>query len=153
MVFHSLTRLARRSAGFARSGHGFRSGFNGLNNVVVARAATQVAFELLANGLLVQLSCVASDHVRRRHDHPRRTKTALQAMVFAEGFLNGVQGVGTGGQALDGRDIRTFGHNRQHGTRLHRLTIDMNGTGATLRSFAAHMGSRQAQMLANEGDQ
>src|SRR5215472_12709200 len=48
-----------------------------LDDVVVAGAAADVAFELVAHGGLVELSAMAAHDVDRRHDHARGAEAAL----------------------------------------------------------------------------
>src|SRR5437773_1888711 len=62
---------------------------DGLDDVVVARAAAEVALELMANLVLRRLG-VALDELRRRHDHARGAEPALQ------GVLDAVDGDGDG---------------------------------------------------------
>src|SRR5437870_4140099 len=45
---------------------------HGFDDVVVAGAAADIAFELLADGGLVELAIMAVHDVDRRHDHARR---------------------------------------------------------------------------------
>src|ERR1700760_4211204 len=52
---------------------------HGLDDVVIAGAAADIAFELGADGSLVELAAMALDDVDRRHDHARRAIAALQA--------------------------------------------------------------------------
>src|SRR6202171_2819230 len=72
------------------------------DDVVIAGAAADVAFQLLADGGLVELGPLAVNHVDGRHDHARRAEAALQAVVVAEGLLHGVQ-LRSLGETLDGR--------------------------------------------------
>src|ERR1700712_1698167 len=51
------------------------------DDVVVAGAAADVAFEFVADGFLVELAAVAVHDIDRRHDHARGAVAALQAMV------------------------------------------------------------------------
>src|SRR4051812_23835401 len=57
---------------------------NCLHDVVVAGAAADVALELVADGLFVELSVIAADHVDGGHDHARRAEAALQSVMLAE---------------------------------------------------------------------
>src|ERR1700675_2995518 len=78
------------------------------DDVVVAGAAADIAFQLVADGVLVELAAIAVDDVDRRHDHARREITALQSVIVAERRLHRVQFV-TLGNALDGGDIGAVG--------------------------------------------
>src|SRR2546423_4270813 len=82
-----------------------RDGLHGLDDVVVAGAAAEVAFEPVAD-LVVARSRVLVQEARGRHDHPRRAVAALQRMVLVERLLHGVQPT-VRGQALDRRHVVT----------------------------------------------
>src|SRR4029079_17209527 len=49
--------------------HCLRAGGDRLHDVVVAGAAADVAFELVTDGLVVEVVALAIDHIDRRHDH------------------------------------------------------------------------------------
>src|SRR3546814_20335133 len=70
--------------------HGLCPGHHGLDDVVVAGAAADVAFQLVANGILVRVR-MALHEVDGTHDHARRAEAALQGMMLAEGFLHRMQ--------------------------------------------------------------
>src|ERR1700692_2001010 len=53
----------------ALGGHGLGAGRDRLDDVVIAGAAAEVALELLADGLLVELVAPAADAVDRPRDH------------------------------------------------------------------------------------
>src|SRR5262245_64509481 len=63
-----------------------------LHDVVVAGTAADVAFQLMANGVLVEVVALAVHDVDRRHDHARRAIAALQPVVLAERLLHRMQG-------------------------------------------------------------
>src|SRR5881394_3198047 len=95
----SPARLARA--------HGLGAGRNRLDDVVVPRAAAQIAFELLAYCRLVQLCALAVHNIDGGHDHARRAETALQRMILTEGFLHRVE-LGIGCKSLDRGQFRAF---------------------------------------------
>src|SRR3546814_19329610 len=64
--------------------HGLCPGHHGLDDVVVAGAAADVAFQLVANGILVRVR-MALHEVDGAHDHARRAEAALQGLMPAEG--------------------------------------------------------------------
>src|SRR6516165_10161554 len=77
--------------------HCFCAGRDRLDDVVVARATTEVAFELVSDGAVVEIVALAIDHVDGGHDHAGRAVAALEAMMLAEGFVHGMQrAVGVG---------------------------------------------------------
>ena len=81
-----------------------RPGADRLDDVVVAGAAADIALELLADRVLVEVVALAIDDVDRRHDHARRAEAALQAVMLAERLLHRMQ-LAALRQALDRRDI------------------------------------------------
>src|SRR5262245_49177221 len=55
--------------------HRFRAGGDRLDDVVVAGAAADVAFELVPDGLVVEVVALAVHHVDRGHDHAGGAET------------------------------------------------------------------------------
>src|ERR1700729_1183285 len=68
--------------------HGLGAGRDRFDDVVVAGAAADVALELLADGVVVEVVALAAHDIHRRHDHARRAVAALQAVVLAERLLH-----------------------------------------------------------------
>ena len=62
-----------------------------LDDVVVAGAAADIAFELVADRRLVEVVALAVDHIDRGHDHARRAIAALQAVIVLERLLHRMQ--------------------------------------------------------------
>src|SRR6516162_934594 len=84
------------------SAHGLGAGRNHLDDVVVAGAAADVALELLADGVIVEVVTLAPDHVDRGHNHAGRAVAALQAMVLPKRLLHRMQRAIGGSEPLDG---------------------------------------------------
>ena len=59
-----------------------------LDDVVIAGAAADIAFQLLADGLFVEIAAMAVHDIDRRHDHARRAIAALQSVIVAERGLH-----------------------------------------------------------------
>src|SRR4051812_16695941 len=137
--FLSKARLAQpysvRSSSFGRLRHLHPPGGveHGLDDVVITGAATDIALELMAHGVLVEvprsLGCVALHNVDRRHDHARRAIAALQAVIVAERRLHRMQLV-TFGDAFDGGDMGAVDLADQNGAGFHGAAVDMHDTGA-----------------------
>ena len=72
------------------------------HDVLIAGAAAQIAFELLANDLVREVMALAMDQIDRGHDHAGGAEAALQAVVLAKSFLHRMQRRAVGGQPLDG---------------------------------------------------
>src|SRR5687768_17588454 len=70
---------------------------DGIDDVLVARAAAEVAGDRLADFSLGWLRVVVEE-VDRRHDHARRAVAALEAVLFPEPFLQRVKPA-VGGEA------------------------------------------------------
>ena len=115
-----LRRLLQR-----RLGHSMGSGGHGLDDVVIARAAAQVAFEFGPDGLLVEGIPLAVHDIDGRHDHAGRAVPALKAMVLAEGRLHRVQ-LAALGDALDGGDNAGICLNSESGAGLHGLPVQVS---------------------------
>src|SRR5262245_25378278 len=113
----------------------------GFDDVVVAGAATDIAVELMADRLLVQIASMARNHVDGGHHHARRAEAALQAVVLLEGSLNGMQ-LTVAGEPLDGGDRRTRRLDGKDRAALHRLAIHVNDTGTALVGIAADVRAR-----------
>src|SRR6516164_8881907 len=59
-----------------------------LDDIVIAGAAADVAFELVADGRLVDFTAMAMHDIDRRHDHARGAIAALQAVIVTECCLH-----------------------------------------------------------------
>ncbi|MGY4282914.1 hypothetical protein ACVWXO_002134 [Bradyrhizobium sp. LM2.7] len=125
---------------------------HGFDDVVVTGAAADIAFELVADGRLVELATMAVHDVDRRHDHAWRAIAALQAVIVAEGGLHGVQLVAPG-DAFDGGDVGAVGLSRQHRAGFHRLAVHVHDAGTALAGVAADMGPGEVEVIAQELDQ
>src|SRR3954454_7412270 len=108
-----------------------------LNDVLIARAAAEIAFELFADRMVGEIVALAMDDIDRGHDHAGRAETALQTMMLAERLLHRMQRRALGRKAFDGLYLVTIGHDSECGARLHRFTVEMHDAGATLRGVAA----------------
>src|SRR5947199_2520934 len=61
--------------------HGAGARRDRLDDVVIARAAAQIAFELFADGVLVEIVALAVHDIDAGHDHAWRAEAALQAVI------------------------------------------------------------------------
>src|SRR5262249_18694629 len=106
MIISEPSPASRRAPAYSRhalgAAHGAGAGGNRFDDIVVAGAAADVAFELFADGPLFEAVPLAPDQIDRGHDHAGRAETALQAMVLAESFLHWVQ-LAVGREPLDGQ--------------------------------------------------
>src|SRR5665213_1756555 len=91
-----------RAAAFA---HVLGTRGDGFDDVMIARATANIAVELFADGVLVQLVAAAAHDIERGHDHAGRAVTTLQAVMLAEGLLHRMQRAARFGETLDGGDL------------------------------------------------
>ena len=121
------------------------------DDIVVAGAAADAAFQLVADGCLVQLVAVAVHDIDRRHDHAWSATAALRAKIAAEGGLHRVQLVALG-DAPDCGDIGAGGLSDQRGAGVDRPAVDMDGASAALPGVAADMCPGQIEIFAQQMD-
>ena len=144
-------RSAPHSAACRDALHVRSGGQDRLDDVVVARAAADVALEPLAHLVLARVG-VLLQQVGGAHQHAGRAEAALQAVMLAERLLQRVQ-LAALGQALDRRHLGAVGLGREHGAGLDRIAVDMDHAGAALAGVAADMGAGEAEIAAQEIDQ
>src|SRR6266542_5975769 len=124
---------------------------DGLDDVVVAGAAAEVAFQPVAD-LGLRRPRRALEELGGRHDHARRAEAALQAVLFPEAFLDRMQ-LAVLGHALDGLHLRALALDGQERTGLHRQAVDVHGAGAALAGVAAHVGAGEPRELPDVVDE
>src|SRR6266446_4220507 len=127
-------------------------GLNCADAVGVAGTAADIAGQVMADFALGRVR-VLREQLPGSHDHARRTEAALQGMVLMERGLNRMQGATAGREPFDRRDRRTVGHHGKNRTGLGGLSVDIDGAGAALRGVAADIGSREAEIVAQQMNQ
>ena len=126
--------------GLLRSGHRRGSGLNRFDDVVIARAAADVAFQPMTD--LVLGGCgVHLQQFRSRHDHARSTEPALQTVVFLKSSLQDTERTIFVRHAFNGRNLCAFARAGKGRTRLYGASVDMNNARAALRRITADMRS------------
>src|SRR5262245_41533 len=70
--------------------HGLGGVLDGLDDVVVSRAAAEIALELVADLLLRGLR-IPLEELGRRHDHAGCAEATLQPVLLPEGVLDGME--------------------------------------------------------------
>src|SRR5258708_12937664 len=133
-------------------GHGARAGHDSFHGVVIPGAAAQIAFDALAPRLLGGARIALRD-VERVHHHAGGAEAALQAVVFLERGLHGVQGAVGVRYALDSENIGAFGLHGDDRAALDGLAVQVHGARAALRGVAADVRAGKAQVLADERDE
>src|SRR3989304_10067409 len=66
---------------FLASAHCLCAGGNRLHDIVVAGAAAEIAFQLLADRVFVEIVALAVHDIDRAHDHARRAEPAPQSVM------------------------------------------------------------------------
>src|ERR671936_740406 len=105
---------------------------DGLDDVLVAGAAAEVALEPAPDLVLGQPVAVRSEEFDAGHDHPRRAEAALEGVALPERLLQRMQ-LAAPREALDRRDLAAVGLDREHGARLHRAPVEVDRAGAAVR--------------------
>ena len=158
-VVVGVVRIDERSPGlWYGSRLGVASGFrrlrgcaDRLHDRLVPRAAAEVAAERAADRLLVRVR-VALEQVDGGHDDPGRAEAALEPVVLHERVLQRVPHAAPR-QPLDGRDLRSFGLQGEHGAALHRPAVEEDGAGAALARVAPDVRSGEPEPVAQRMDE
>lgn len=106
----------------------------------------------MAHGLFIGIG-MATANINTHHHHAWRAETALQAVMFTESFLHGMQSAIGLGEAFNGDHLLALGLHSQHGAALHRFAIDMHRAATALCGVAADMRAGEALMIADEFNQ
>src|ERR671923_618302 len=84
---------------------------DGLDDVLVAGAAADVALEPVPDLRLGEPVAVRAEELDTGHDHPRRAEAALERVVLPESLLQRME-LAAPRKALDGRDLAAVGLDR-----------------------------------------
>jgi hypothetical protein len=126
---------------------------NRLDDIMVARATADVAFQAVADVTFAELSGAFMNQVDPAHDHARRTKAALQTVMLPEHRLQGMKLAIVGCHPFDGRDRAAARLPCKHRTGFDGITIDKNHARTTLAGVATHMRSGQSKLVLEQLDQ
>ena len=121
------------------------------NDLVVARAAAQVAGEPIANGALVGVR-VAVQQGLGSDDEAGGANAALQRRMLEKLLLNRVQAVALG-DAFNGGDLGPFRLRSQHQAGADQAAIDDHRAGTAVASAAAFLGAELADLVAQRVEQ
>ncbi len=141
-----LRRRGPRSRGHPAGGAGHR-----LEYLRVARAATQVPGEALANGLGARVGLPVEERLPR-HDDPGDADPALGAAFFDESVLERVEHPVLR-QPLDRLHRRAVGLVGQHQARVHRPPVHDHRARAALPLSAALLGPGEPEVVAHQVEQ
>src|SRR5690606_1470448 len=134
------------SRSFGRSGRDASGVLDRLDDVLVAGAPADIAFEVLADLGLGGLRVVGQQG-NGRHHHAGGAEAALQAMALAKRRLDGMELVAFG-QAFDRGDRAAIDLEGEYRAGFDRAAVDMDGAGAALGGVATLVGTGQAELLA-----
>lgn len=112
---------------------------------MIPRATAKITFQRMANFGFAGVGIVL-EQIGSGHDHAGGAKATLQAMFFAEAFLNGVK-LTIFGQAFDGGHVAAFGLYGQGGTGFYGLTVHQHGTGTATTGITANVCTREPQCI------
>src|ERR1700674_780927 len=121
--------------------HGFGGGLHRLDDVHVARAPAEVAFQALAD-LVLRRVRVLLQEVGRGHDETGRAVAALQTVLVPERLLERVE-LPIFGHALNRGQLLALGLDGEHRAALDRLAVDEDRARAALARVAPDVGAGQ----------
>jgi hypothetical protein len=150
-AFHALAHELRQHRKYGHGSPLCCRGLNGVDDVLVAGAAAEVALDTLADLALRWLG-VLVQQVDGRHDDARCAVTALQAMFLPKALLQGMQ-LTVLRQALDGHDLGAVSLDRENGAGLRAAPVDENRAGAALARVATDVRAGQEELLPQEVDE
>src|SRR6266852_3643035 len=142
----SAATVAMASTSLLR-GHVLGGPLDRLHDVVVARAAAEVALELVADLRLRGLR-VTLEHLVGRHDHPGRAEPALQPVFLPEPLLDRVQ-LAVLRQPLDRHDVGAVHLDGEEVARLDGLAVHEDRARAALAGVTADVRPGEAHGLAD----
>src|SRR5919109_5535986 len=125
---------------------------DGLDDVLVAGAAAEVALEPAPDLVIGEPVAVRAEELGAGHDHPRRAEAALERVVLPERLLERME-LAASRETLDRRDLAAVGLDGEHGAGLHRVPVEVDRAGAAERRVAADLRAREAEVVAEEVDE
>src|SRR5947207_4536823 len=125
-----------------------RGVLNGVDDVLIAGAAAEVALDPLAN-LALGWRWVVLQQRHGRHDHPRRAVPALKPVLLPKAGLQRVKGA-VRREPFDRGDRRSVGLDREDRARLRAPAVDEDGAGAALTGVAPDVRSGQTLLFAEK---
>jgi len=134
-IFRMLFARAYRLGGACA--HVFCGILHSAHDILVARAAADIAFERLANLSFGGVGVVLQEF-GGGHNHAGCAEAALQTMFLPEAFLNGVQAA-FGRQSFNGGDFAAVGLYCQESARFDSFAIEVDDTRAALRGIATNV--------------
>ena len=118
---------------------------HGFDDVLIAGATAEIAVERVAD-LLVARVRAAVEQIDRRHDHARCAEAALKPVLLPETFLDRME-LPVRRHPFDGLHLCALALDGQERAGLHRLTVQVDGTGPTQTQTAAEFGSLEVEFI------
>ena len=125
--------------------------FHGIENLLVAGAAADIAAEPLLDFLAVG-ERIGAQRRGRRHHHAGDAVAALAGAGLVEGLLQHAEFAGFR-QRLDGLDLRALRLRHRQQARLHQHAVDEHRTGAAFAGAAAFLIAGEIEVVAQEIEQ
>ena len=133
------THVACSLNGLGRS-HGSSTLLHSFDDVLVARAAAHVAFEVRTDLLCAGIGVLGAQVDSAQH-HARGAKTALQAVAVFKCRLHWVHGSVRRGQTFDGGDLGAICLSGQDVARFNGMAVLDHRACAALCGVATYMGT------------
>ena len=149
LVLVALDRRAEKSRRHGSSPHRLGRRHHGIDDILIAGAAAEIAGQRLAH-LVFGWRGVFAQEGRHGHQDARRAVAALQAVMLVHRLLERMQLAGTGCEPLDGPEFMAIGLHREHQAGTHRRAIEQDRAGAANAVFAADMGAGKQQFVAQK---
>src|SRR5947209_5201684 len=121
------------------------------HDVLIARAAADIAFQTCAN-LCLRRFRVVFEQLIRGHNHAWRAEATLETMLFPESFLDGMQAA-FWCQPFDGQDFAAICLDSKDRARLDGFPIEHDDACSTLRCVATNMCSGEVEHLSQIVDE
>ena len=138
-------RVAGRRSGFGIASVDGSGSLNGVNDLLIARAATQVALNGARNLISGRIVVLVKKRLRC-DEEPRRTEPALGTAVGRKAGLNGRQ-MSTVGKALDRDDVSTLNLAGQGEARQFWNTVDHDRAAPTGSKVASTLDTECADLI------
>ncbi len=138
-------RVAGRCSGFSIASVNGSGSLNGVDDLLIARAATQVSFDGARNLISGRILILVEKRLRS-DEEPGRTEPALGATVGRKAGLNGRQ-MSTVGKALNRDDGGTLNLAGQGEARQFWNTIDHDRAAPTGSKVASTLDTERADLI------
>src|SRR5437763_4408040 len=125
---------------------------DGLDDVLVAGAAADVALEPAPDLCLGEPVAIRAEELDAGHDHPRGAEAALERVVLPEGLLERME-LAALRETLDRRHLVAVGLDGEQGARLHRVPVEVDRAGAAEGRVAADLRPGEPEVVAEEVDE